>query len=64
MALSREQLISVKCLLKEAQKLLCDAQGTFRQGGDTLAAERLRDIGRSIRDEIEYTERLLSAGRP
>ena len=62
--MSPEQLISVKRVLKEAKELLCDAQGTFREAGDTLAAERLKEIGRAVRDEIEYTERMLPAGRP
>jgi hypothetical protein len=64
MPLSREQLVSVKRLLKEAKELLCDAQGIFREGGDTLAAERVREIGRAVRDEIEYTERMQPTGRP
>jgi hypothetical protein len=63
MPLSREQLISVKRLLKEAEELVGDARAAFCRGGDTLAAERLREIGRSIRDEIEYTERLLPLRR-
>jgi hypothetical protein len=64
MPLTREQLHSVKRLLKEARALTADAQGVFRGAvkadtSDTDAGDRLREISRSISDEIEFIETLL-----
>ena len=62
MPLTREQLYSVKRLLKEARALIGDVQNAYRTSGagvDLDAAERLRNIARELADELEFAQRRL-----
>lgn len=58
---TREQLYSIKRLLKEARALIGDVQNAFRGTGaaraDIDAAERLREIACRLAEEIEYIQR-------
>jgi hypothetical protein len=63
MKLNRQQLLSVKRLLKQARELVADAQATFNGAGDadpSGPADGLRDIGQAIADEIDFIDNLLA----
>lgn len=65
MPLTREQLHSIKRLLKEARALVGDAQDAFGALGadrsDLDAAERLRKIAHELAGEVEQVQQRLDA---
>jgi hypothetical protein len=62
---NRQQLVTVKRLLREAHRLVSDAQAVFHGAGDAVEAvaeaNRLKAVCDAIRDRIEHVDQLLAA---